>query len=72
MNYSEAIIQYEGEEPFYSHQRLVVIHLLNKNIDVNFTEEELDEAIDEVDMIKDLNIKMEEDITLEDIFFELS
>ena len=72
LNYNHAIVQNEYGEHFYSHQRLVVITLMRKDINTNFTEEQLENAISEIDMIKDLNIKMEDDITLEDIFFQLS
>ena len=70
--YNHAIIKNEYGEHFYSHQRLVVITLMRNGIDINFNEEQLENAISEVDMIKDLNIKMEDDITIEDIFFQLS
>jgi deoxyadenosine/deoxycytidine kinase len=72
LNYNHAIIKDEYGEYFYSHQRLVVITLMRNGIDANFNEEQLENAISEIDMIKDLNIKMEDDITIEDIFFQLS
>jgi len=72
LNYNHAIVQNEYGEHFYSHQRLVVITLMRNGIDINFNEEQLENAISEIDMIKDLNIKIEDDITIKDIFSELS
>lgn len=69
-----AIIQNQIGDFVFSHQRLVVINLINKGINTNFTEEQLKEAIDEVDMMVEIQpyIEIEPDITIEDIFLEFN
>ena len=67
------MIQNKNGEFVFSHQRLVVINLLSKGIGIDFTEEQLENAISEVDLMNDIMVKveMEEDITIQDIFSEI-
>lgn len=66
-----ALIEEENGIKTFSHQRLVVINLINKGIGPDFSMEQLENAIEEVDMMSEYLIKVEEDITIEDIFLEL-